>query len=368
VKPLRFGMVGCGQISDRFFKMAQGIEGADFVATCARHLESAQRKGLEYGVDAHFDSHERMMDDVELDGVFVTTPHSVHAEVALAAFERGLHVLNEKPMATSLDDCQAMVDGADAAGVVFMSLPYDVSSTMVTAQSLLKPEYIGKITGAEACLNIPGPPRDNWYYQRAISHGGAMLDTLVYPASRVVSLIGGARRVTGLVGNLIPNRIVADGKRIRSDVDDVVTLVAEYEHGQHAVIQSLWATSYGENSTAVYGREGTVVLAPDGRVILQRRDGTCPIPDAKPTEWRGWSGCFEIPRSSVSENMTQHFVRCIREGVEPTCSGKRILHVHEIMFHGYESAETGATLDLTTPYEPWHDLDPRLFDTRSEHI
>jgi len=112
MQTLRFGMVGCGQRSDHFFKMAQAIKDVAFVATCASHLESAQRKGTAYGITAHFDEYETMMDEVELDAVFVTTPQSVHAEVCLAAFERGLHVLNEKPMATSFENCQAMVRAA----------------------------------------------------------------------------------------------------------------------------------------------------------------------------------------------------------------------------------------------------------------
>ena len=365
---LRMGMVGCGDISDRFFRMAANIDDAEFVATCARRLASAQRKGEEYHVSAHYDDYERMMADEDLDAVFVTTPHSVHAEVCLAAFERGIHVLNEKPMATSLEDCRAMAEAADEADVTFMALPYDKNGAIVTAQSLLREKYIGKITGGEACLNIPGPPRDNWYYDHSVAHGGAMLDCFVYPAGRVTALLGGAARVTGMVNTLIPQRIVGDGKHVDSDVDDNVTLVVEYLGGQQVVIRSLWGAAYAENSTTVYGREGTVVIPGDGRVILQRRDGECPIEGAEPTEWRGWSGCFSVPTISGTENMTEHFVQCIRDDQEPTCSGARTLHVHEIMFGGYESAETGQTVTLYTDYEPWHDLDQTLFDTRSEFI
>ena len=65
---LRFGMVGCGDISVRFFKMMQNIDGAEFVATRARHMESAKRRGKEYGVSAHYDDFRKMMDTENLDG------------------------------------------------------------------------------------------------------------------------------------------------------------------------------------------------------------------------------------------------------------------------------------------------------------
>jgi len=368
MQTLRFGMVGCGQRSDHFFKMAQAIKDVAFVATCASHLESAQRKGTAYGITAHFDEYETMMDEVELDAVFVTTPQSVHAEVCLAAFERGLHVLNEKPMATSFENCQAMVRAADKSGVVFMSLPYEMVSPMLTAQSLLKEEYIGKITGAEACLNIPGPARDNWYYKRSIAHGGAMLDCMVYPVSRVINLLGPARRVTGFVNNLIPRRIVDGGRQIRSDVDDNVTLLVEFEGGQVAVLRTLWGTACEENSTTVYGREGTIALSSDGRTILQYRDRVHRSANAKPVEWRDWEGCVEVPQVAVTENTVEHFVRCLREGTEPSCSGRRQLHIHEILFKGYDAAREGRTLTLETSFTPWHSLDKRLFDTSSTFI
>ncbi|GIX05606.1 MAG: hypothetical protein KatS3mg115_0009 [Candidatus Poribacteria bacterium] len=270
------------------------------MATVARRLENARRKAEEFSVPAYYDDYQAMMDRERPDAVVVTTPHSVHAEVCLAAFERGIHVLNEKPMATRWEDCVAMVRAADRAGVVYMQLPYDNTGSILTAQRLLREEIVGKLTGAEACLNIPGPPRDNWYYDRSIAHGGAMLDCMVYPISRLISLLGRAERVTGLVNTLIPNRIVGGGKRVLSDVDDNVALLIEFAEGQVAVVRSLWGTAFVENSTTVFGREGTIVLPGDGRVLLQRRDGTAPIPSAQPDEWRSWKGVFRVSRRPES--------------------------------------------------------------------
>src|SRR5688500_14997601 len=118
-------IVGCGQISERFFKQAEARDDARFVATCARHLESAERKGREHAVERWYDDCERMYDEVRPDGVVIATPHSLHAAPAIAALRRGIHVLNEKPMATSLADCQVMVRAADEGGALLMCLPFD---------------------------------------------------------------------------------------------------------------------------------------------------------------------------------------------------------------------------------------------------
>src|SRR5438093_1092369 len=115
-----------------------------------------------------------MLEEVRPDGVVVTTPHSLHAAPAIAALRRGIHVLDEKPMATSLEDCQAMVRAADEHAALLMCLPFDHTPAFLTALEFLNEETLGKFTGAEAVLLIPGPPRDNWYYDRSIAPGDAM--------------------------------------------------------------------------------------------------------------------------------------------------------------------------------------------------
>ena len=79
----RLAMVGCGQISERFFQQAKVRGDARFVATCARHLESAERKAREHGVERWYDDYERMLEEARPDGVVVTS--TLRAPVCAAA-------------------------------------------------------------------------------------------------------------------------------------------------------------------------------------------------------------------------------------------------------------------------------------------
>ena len=360
-------MVGCGQISERFFKQAAARDDARFVATCARRLESAERKGREHGVERPYDDFGRMFDEVKPDGVVITTPHSLHAAPAIAALKRGIHVLNEKPMATSLDDCRDMVAAADASGALLMCLPFDHTPPFLTALSYLNEASLGRFTGAESVLLIPGPPRDNWYYDRSVAGGGAMLDCLVYPLSRLISMLGPARRVTGRVNNLIPHRVVGDGKQVESDVDDNATLIVEWAGGQQAVVRTLWGTSFTRNDTTIYGRRGTLWLQ-GGSVVLHSPHA--PVEGGEPTEWQGFADCYRVPvpPETPNESIVDHFVECVKTETQPKCSGALQLHVHEILFKGYRSAETGEKQELETTFEPWHPIDPRFHATRDGFI
>lgn len=366
---IHLGMIGSGHVSNRYFEQAAQLEGVRVVATCAKHMEHAERKAAEYGVPRWYDDYRVMMDQEELDGVVVTTPHSLHAEPVIAALERGLHVLNEKPMATSFEDCQRIVSLAEDKGAIFMSLPFDLHPVFLTASEFVNERYIGKITGAEAQLSLPGPWRDNWYYNKSIAHGGAVLDCAAYPISRLVGLLGPAVSVMAEVNTLIPNRIVGDGKKVSSDVDDNVTIILQFAGGQHAVIRSLWGMAFKQNNTIIYGRKGTIAINDSGYpLIVQTAE---PMPDAEQVHWRGLEGCY-IPRGEIAkqrhESVIAHFVHCLRTGNQPIQSGRQQLHVHEIMFGAYRSAESGERYSLTTTFTPWAKLDPLLFDTRSEYL
>jgi predicted dehydrogenase len=352
---LRLAIVGCGQISDRFFKQTAARGDARMVAACARHLESAQRKAGEYGVEGTYDDYERMYDEVKPDGVVIATPHSLHAAPAIAALKRGIHVMNEKPMATSLEDCRAMVEASEAGGALLMCLPFDHNPAFLTALPFLSEARLGKFTGAEAVLLIPGPPRDNWYYDRSIAHGGALLDCLVYPVSRLIALLGPAKRVVG------------DGKTVDSDVDDNVTLLIEWADGQQAVARTLWGTSFVRNDTTIYGRKGTIWLT-GGQVVVHSPQAA--VPGGEPVEWQGFKDCFRVPISpeTPNESIIDHFVASIQTGTPPRCDGRMQLHVHEILFKGRDAAATGQTQELETTFDLWHPVSPAFYNTRDRYL
>lgn len=364
---IRLAMIGCGEISERFFKQAEAIEGVEFVATCAKHLESAKNKAMEHGISLWYDDYERMMDNVRPNGVVITTPHSLHAAPALAALKRKIHVLDEKPMATSFEDCKSMVQAADENDTILMCLPFDHTPEFLTALNYINEETIGKFTGAESVLLIPGPFRDNWYMDSRISHGGAMLDCVVYPMSRLISMLGPAKRVTAMANNLIPHRICGNGRKCESDVDDNDTLIVEWDTGQQAVVRSLWGTSFSRNDTTIYGRKGTVWYCLD-KVIVHSPSNE--IENATPIEWQGFDNCYKIDPApgTPNESMIGHFVRCIIEHKEPKCSGHLQLHVHEILFKAYEAAKSGITQDLETTFTPWHMIDASFYNTRDGWI
>jgi predicted dehydrogenase len=363
---MKFAIVGCGQASDRFFFYLNRRDDCEVVATCARSSASAEAKARRHNVPHWYTDYNRMFDDTQPDAVIVATPHSLHAVVAVAALGRGIHVLNEKPMATSLEDCVRMVETAEANGGRLMCLPFDPIAVALNESGCLNEDNIGKFVGAEAALLLPGPPRPNWYYDRAVAHHGALLDCLVYPLTRLIALLGPAARVTGIVNTLIPRRIVG-GAEVDSSVEDNVTLIVEWSSGQHAVVRSLWGTAFVRNEAVVYGRHGTIWTTGDTVI------GHSPKPFAlavRPSTHLGLVGCFEldVTQHGGTLSMIEHFVDAIQQGFDFALSARLHLHVHEILFEGYKSSKGGSTRRLTTTFEPRNKIPQSFFDTYADYI
>lgn len=369
---LRLGMIGCGQISTRFFDQAERLDalGWDvrFVATCAAHDESARSKAAERGCSRWYSDYRRLLDDPEVDGVVITTPHPLHAPMAADAARSGKHVLVEKPMTTRWTDALALAEAVRSSETTFMALPFVHTPAFLKAVELAREEYIGKITGIEAELSFPGPPRSNWYYS-AEAEGGAMLDTMVYPLARVAALMGPARRLTALVNRLIPRRLTGDGGRVEPGVDDSVSILLEYEHGQQGQLHSIWARSYMTNGTVLHGRHGAIFLGRYGQPLVVKSDLVAP-PGGQPIEYLGLSNCYAIavPDAEVTADIVAHFVESIRQARQPRCGLDIGLHVAEQQMMAYESARTRRTIDLTTSFEVWWPREAGIMDFSSGWI
>ncbi|HLZ07655.1 MAG TPA: Gfo/Idh/MocA family oxidoreductase [Chloroflexota bacterium] len=362
---IRLGMIGCGQISTRFFNQAEQLPGVRFVATCAAHEESARAKALEKGCPRWYTDYRKLLEDPDVDGVVITTPHQFHTRQATDSLRAGKHTLVEKPLTTRWDEALVLAEVAKQAKATFMPLPFAHTPALLVALQFAREEYLGKITGIEAELSFPGPPRSNWYYS-AEAGGGAMLDTMVYPLGRIAHLMGPATRLTAFANRLIPHRLTGDGGRVESQVDDNVTILLEYATGQQAVVRSLWAQSFMQNGTVLHGRHGAIFFSRWGRPLIVKSD-LKPIPGAEKVEFLGLENCYApaIPEQKVEDDIVGHFINSIRTGKRPNCDGPTGLHIAEQEMMAYVSAKESRTIDLTTTFDLWWHREPGIMDLSS---
>ncbi|MHC4476276.1 MAG: Gfo/Idh/MocA family protein [Planctomycetota bacterium] len=113
---LRTGIIGCGKVTDLHAAALASLEESDFRAVYSRTQEKADSYADKYNVKG-YSNLEQMIGNEKLDMVTVCIPHPLHAGPAIQAAKLGVHILVEKPLASSLDHCDAMLEAAKLAGV-----------------------------------------------------------------------------------------------------------------------------------------------------------------------------------------------------------------------------------------------------------
>jgi len=178
---VRVGIVGCGKIADAFHAPAwRQVRGGGVVAVCDTRKGVARAFADAHGIDDAFDSLDTMLDAGDIDAVDICTPHRQHPDQAIAALERGLHVIVEKPMAPTPADCTRMIDAATATGSVLMCAQHQRFRPQAdVARTLCDNGELGKIYWAKASiLQQRSVPRQsgNTFTDVSLSGGGPLLD------------------------------------------------------------------------------------------------------------------------------------------------------------------------------------------------
>ena len=183
-KKLRVGVIGCGRISVMHLTSLSIIEDVEIVACCDIIKERAREAAEKYGGTAYV-SYEEMIDAEELDAVHICLPHYLHSKVACYAFEKGIHVLTEKPMDVDLESSEAAVQMAKDKGVLFgviFQCRYNNSAKLV--KKAVVSGRLGKILSARSTLTWTRPDsyyaESDWKGTWDKEGGGVVIDQAIH--------------------------------------------------------------------------------------------------------------------------------------------------------------------------------------------
>lgn len=192
---VRWGILGPGRIAEAFAYGLAHIDRGELVALGGRDLKRVKAFGAKFGVgDARCHaSHEALLADPELDAVYVSTPHPWHREHALAALERGLHVLCEKPAGMDAGEVESIVAAAERHARFFMeALMIRCHPLTARLLSLIDDGCIGTPLHVDACFGFDAPRDASSRLFASELGGGAILDVGCYPMS-FARLVAGRR-------------------------------------------------------------------------------------------------------------------------------------------------------------------------------
>lgn len=282
-KPVKVGIVGCGNISAAYLKIAPTFRILDVVACADLMPERARARAEEFGVP-RASTVDELLADPDIEIIVNLTIPGAHAEVGLAAIEAGKCIYTEKPLAVRREDGQRMVDLAKEKGVLIGGAPDTfLGGGHQTCRKLVDDGWIGQPVAATAFMMGHGHeswhPDPAFYYQAG---GGPMFDMGPYYLTALVNLMGPIQRVTGMTRITFPQRTITSqpkyGEQIEVEVPTHIAGVMEFASGAIGTIATSFDVWGGQlPRIEVYGTEGTLSV-PDpngfgGQVQVKRGGG-----------------------------------------------------------------------------------------------
>jgi predicted dehydrogenase len=181
-RPVRWGILATGKIARAFAENLALLPEATIAAVGARRLESAEKFAAAYGAAAAYGTYQALVEDPDVDVVYVATPHALHVDHVLMAFEAGKPVLCEKPLTLNAEDAAHLVAVAREKGLFFMEGMWMRCNPLLRRlQQMFATGALGTVQQVRADLGfvVDKPPTDR-LLDRALG-GGALLDMGIYP-------------------------------------------------------------------------------------------------------------------------------------------------------------------------------------------
>lgn len=333
------GIIGCGKIAQvRHLPEYADNPSARIIGVYDINRARAEEIGEKYHTRV-YESYEEMLENSEIDAVSICTANFSHCEIAVRAMEAGKHVLCEKPMAVTYEDCRRMVDTARKTGR-FLMVGHNqrLTKTHKKARDLIAHGEIGRVITFKSSFAHSGPEnwtvdrKNVWFFDKKAAAFGAMADLGIHKTDLIQFLTGkNILEAFALTGTL--DKKDQDGNAI--GVDDNAICIYKLESGILGTVTVSWS-NYGaeDNSTILYGTEGCMKIYcdPEYSIVVEKKDGQRVL--------------YDIDRIQTNDNQSKSgvidsWISCLEKGNPPEISGEDAFNAMKAVFAALQSAQTG---------------------------
>ncbi|WP_422424521.1 Gfo/Idh/MocA family protein [Bacillus sp. PSXD-155] len=332
---LKVGIIGCGSIAQhRHLPEYEANPYVQIVAVCDSNKKRAKKIANNYGVNMYTDYNE-LINCEELDAVSVCTPNHLHASISIAALQAGIHVLCEKPMATSKADAEMMIGAAEKSGKKLMiGHNQRFVASHQKAKQMIKSGAIGKIYSFRTAFGHSGPEnwsvdgKESWFFKKEEAFLGAMGDLGVHKADLIRYILNEEITEVGA--------FVETSAKTFSNVDDCAVCILKSESGIIGTLAASWSyVSKEDNSTIIYGEKATLRLEddPTNSLIIQYKNGEVVKYELNKIQSNATVG-------QSNSHVIEQFVVSILSDKEPLINGVDGMKSLEVILAAIQSSET----------------------------
>ena len=356
---LGLGIIGCGNISAAYLRLAPLFKGLEVRAVADVNMDAARARAAEFNTKAQ--SVDDLLANPDVDVVINLTIPDAHFGVTKAILQAGKHAYSEKPLVLSLEQGKELRDLAAGKGLAVGCAPDTfLGGAHQQARAVLDEGRVGTITaGCAAVLNHGMEhwhPNPDFFF---LPGAGPMLDLGPYYVANLINLLGPVRRVGALTSSAQSTRTIANGPRLGETVPvktpTNIHALLEFANGATVNLSTSWDVwHHKRNHFELYGTEGTLYV-PDpnffgGQIEIGHKDGSLEVLPA-------WEHPFGVPnqehpvRGPLANYRTAglaDMVQALMAGRDARCSLERALHGVDVMMACLTSGETGGFVTMTT--------------------
>ena len=372
--PFNIGIIGIGDISDKYINNLKQFDIVNVLACASRSLEKAKKKAAEFGIPRPYASGMELINDPDVDIILNLTIPSVHSEYNIAALKAGKHVYSEKPLGTDLKGAREIMALAKEKNLYVGCAPDTfMGGRLQTCRDLIDQGVIGDVIGGGAyCLyhGIDTFHNSPFFYFK--EGAGPLMDIGPYYMTALLSLIGPVKRCSAMARKAFTRREILGGpykgEMIDVDVDTHVIGNLEFQNG--AIVSMTTSFDVWDSEMPrieLYGTKGTICINDidplDGpnlfggplllRTMKEYRWYSFPRSE-NPPEW------IEVPvkhpYNSTSQAVNHRGIGlvdmayAIRDGRKQRASGEMAFHSLEVMTRMLESAKNNKFYDIESDF------------------
>ena len=317
------------------------IPEAEVVAIYSNIGEEAKTFALAHGIPQWYDDIDKLLAESGAEVIDIGLPNYLHHEACMKVAAAKKHVIIEKPLALTLEQADEMIDACKKNGVLLMyAEQLCFTPKYERARMLVESGAVGNVYMIKQSEKHSGP-HSAWFYKKETAGGGVMMDMGCHALAWF----------RWMNKNNPVKSVYADMKTVMhdTDCDDNTVAIIEFENGVTAVAENSWARHGGmDDRIEIYGDKGVIYadLFKGNSSLTYSIDGY-DYASEKAGSTKGWTfTIFEEVYNQGYPHELKHFISCVREGTQPIVTGEDGRAVLEIIYAAYESARTGAKVNL----------------------
>jgi len=332
---LNIGIIGAGSYGAQHAAAIAELPEVRLVAACRTNRAALDEFVAQFGGRGYLD-HRDLLADPDVEAVVIATPHHLHTGIAVEAARAGKHILLEKPMAPTLEECDRIIATAAESGVTLMvGHQNHFVPAYRQAKAILESGEMGEVVLGVSTMSKYWfePNRREWHLNRATG-GGMWMTAGIHCLDRLTWLIGSpVQQVSAQLSTRFHDQ----------QADDAGLIFLRYADGAAGTVVSVgYATGAPKHLTELTCTRGMLTIDYVGGITIGRDEEWRPLPGSGSTTW--------MHEGLVNE--WRAFLQAVEEGSEPAVSGQYARHIMAVVFAAEESSARRCEVNVPAP-APW---------------